>query len=42
MTNVAAHLEDSNGVMREETVWATDDRSRDQRLALRCHRQPKK
>jgi hypothetical protein len=42
MANVAAHLENSNGATREETVWATDHRSRDRRLAVRHRRQPKK
>jgi hypothetical protein len=37
-TNVAGHLEEFNGAMREETVWATDNQFRDWRLPVRHHR----
>jgi hypothetical protein len=42
MTNVAAHPEDSNGTTREETIGATEDRSRDRRLAVRRRGRPEK
>lgn len=42
MVNVAVHLEGSNGTTHEETVAATDNRSRDQRLTVWRRWQPKK
>jgi hypothetical protein len=41
MVVVVAHLEDSNGVTREETIGALKDRYGERRLAVR-HYQPKK
>jgi hypothetical protein len=42
MANVAAHPEDSNGATREGTIGATEDRSRDRRLAVGRRGRPKK
>jgi hypothetical protein len=39
---VAARPEDSNGATREVTIGATEERSRDRCLAVRCRGRPKK
>jgi hypothetical protein len=42
MAKVAAHLEDFNEATREETVWATDNQSRERCLAVRRSGRPNK
>jgi hypothetical protein len=42
MANVVGHIEGFNRVMCKETVWATDDKSRDLCLAIRNRVWPKK